>query len=79
LSHLDASAAAAGSTVVPALRVAAGRALVMAVTHDCGLDKEFNAVLDRSGDSKLTGSALAEAVRRAEKRDDLGRSSRTAV
>jgi len=32
---------------LPALRVAAGRSLVMVTTHDCGLDKEFNAVVDR--------------------------------
>lgn len=37
---------AAGTALVPALRVAAGRALVMVCTHDCGLDKEFNAVVD---------------------------------
>ncbi|MBU6245298.1 MAG: hypothetical protein KGP12_08800 [Actinomycetales bacterium] len=41
-----APARAAGPALMPALRVAAGRALVMVCTHDCGLDEEFNAVVD---------------------------------
>ncbi len=32
---------------LPAIRVAGGRSLVMVTTHDCGHDKEFNAVVDR--------------------------------
>lgn len=31
-----------GTRTAPAVRVAAGRALVMVTTHDCGLDKEWN-------------------------------------
>lgn len=64
-----------GSAVVPALRVAAGRALVMVCTHDCGLDKEFNAVIDdlttRSGIDRLDETA---AISLAEDREDLDRS-----
>jgi hypothetical protein len=40
---LPATGPAGGS--LPALRVAGGRALVMVTSHDCGLDKEFNAVV----------------------------------
>ncbi len=57
----------AGSIEVPALEVAAGRALVMVCSHDCGLDKEFNAVLDRQG------SQDHEAIALVEQRDDLDR------
>lgn len=31
-----------GGRTVPAVRIVAGRALVMVTTHDCGLDKEWN-------------------------------------
>ena len=50
---------AAGTALVPALRVAAGRALVMVCTHDCGLDKEFNAVVDDL-DRSFTVSPLVD-------------------
>lgn len=64
----------AGQVEVPALQVAAGRGLVMICSHDCGLDKEFNAVLDR-----LTSPHAeelhdeAQAVAEAEAREDLDR------
>ena len=63
-----------GNLTVPALRVAAGRALVMVCTHDCGLDKEFNAVveslMDPKGEQRVDELA---AVSLAEGRDDLDR------
>lgn len=60
--------------VLPALRVVGGRALVMVTTHDCGLDKEFNAVVDQL--MYPAGDALSEqeAMRVAEARPDLDRS-----
>lgn len=73
-SALLAQESAAGDVVVPALRVAAGRALVMVCTHDCGLDKEFNAAVDalatRAGDDSIP-EHRAMAV--AEARADLDR------
>lgn len=53
--------------LLPPLRVAAGRALVMVTTHDCGLDKEFNAAVarltDGEGVDEEAAMALAEAYR----------------
>jgi len=57
--------------VLPALRVAGGRCLVMVTTHDCGLDKDFNAVVDRL--VKQKGLSEEEAMRLAETRPDLDR------
>jgi hypothetical protein len=63
-----------GPVKVPALRVAAGRGFVMVCSHDCGLDKEFNAVVDEltdpDGDHPL---AEREALAQAEGRTDLDR------
>jgi hypothetical protein len=60
---------------VPALRVMAGRALVMICSHDCGLDKEFNASVDRMIDDSVGGSLdEATAIRVAEDWVDLDRS-----
>lgn len=70
-----APAQAAGTALVPALRVVAGRALVMVCTHDCGLDKEFNAVVDEL--TKLTEAERVDentAQAMAESRADLDRS-----
>lgn len=70
-----AAAAQIGRVEVPALRIAAGRGLVMVCSHDCGLDKEFNAVVERL--MELTGENPldeATAVAEAEARDDLDRS-----
>lgn len=51
---------------LPALRVAGGRGLVMVTTHDCGLDKEFNASLDRLGvDIDPDGGPLSRKVEEA--------------
>lgn len=62
-----------GQVRVPALRVAAGRALVMVTSHDCGMDKEFNAVVDRltqDGPGQLT---VEQAMDKAEVQSDLDR------
>ncbi|MHB1711711.1 MAG: hypothetical protein ACYCV7_09945 [Acidimicrobiales bacterium] len=64
----------AGALTLPALRVAAGRALVMVTTHDCGMDKEFNAVVDALVDPVGPGLEEAAAVVAAEERVDLDRS-----
>lgn len=63
-----------GHVTMPELRVSAGRALVMVVTHECGLDKEFNVVVDQLIDT-TAGSPVDEvaAIRMAEDRDDLDR------
>ena len=49
--------------LLPALRVAAGRAVVMVTTHDCGLDKEFNAAVTRltAAPGADEGAVLASA------------------
>lgn len=61
-----------GEVGMPELRVAAGRALVMITTHDCGMDKEFNHVVD---ELLSAGSAMTEATAMltAEGRTDLDR------
>ena len=46
LDEFHADLAPANETF-PALRVAGGRGIVMITTHDCGHDKEFNAVVAR--------------------------------
>ncbi|MHB8332253.1 MAG: hypothetical protein ACYDEA_08665 [Candidatus Dormibacteria bacterium] len=51
---------------LPALRVAAGRSLVMVTTHDCGLDKEFNAVVDRLLNAPGPGADKDVATERAQ-------------
>lgn len=69
-----APARAAGPALMPALRVAAGRALVVVCTHDCGLDKEFNAVVDeliKPTDSQRIDERTAQSM--AEAREDLDR------
>lgn len=69
-----APANAVGSIDVPALRVAGGRGLVMVCSHDCGLDKEFNAVVDELTDPHGTHTMTeAHAVAEAEARGDLDR------
>lgn len=57
----------AGRAELPPLHVTGGRALVMVCTHDCGLDKEFNVVIDRE---QLDDEA---DIARVEARDDLDR------
>jgi hypothetical protein len=52
--------------VVPAVRVAAGRALVMVTAHDCGLDKEWNHKV-----RALIGSGTEEQAARAQSEEDL--------
>ncbi len=63
-----------GAVDLPALRVAGGRGLVMVCSHDCGLDKEFNGVVDRltspAGSHRIEEST---AIAEAEARDDLDR------
>lgn len=54
----------------PALRAAGGRELVMVSTHDCGLDKEFNARVRRLVDS---GAGEQAAVAQAEAAPELDR------
>lgn len=61
----------AGDITVPELRVCAGRALVMVTSHDCGLDKEFNAAVTALIEGGLDEAAAMTA---AEARDDLDRS-----
>lgn len=63
-----------GKLEIPALRVAAGRGLLMVCSHDCGLDKEFNAAVDDLMDSE-GAHRLDEtgAMAVAEARDDLDR------
>lgn len=56
---------------VPALRVAAGRELVMVTTHDCGLDKEFNARVRRT---VASGADEHDAIADAEAASELDRS-----
>lgn len=69
-----APAEAVGPAVMPALRVAGGRGLVMVCSHDCGLDEEFNAVVDELTDPEGgQGMDEADAVAEAEARDDLDR------
>ena len=66
---------AAGIALVPALRVAAGRALVMVCSHDCGLNKEFNAVVDeltKPSEGERVDEDTAQAM--TESREDLDRS-----
>ncbi|MHB1511195.1 MAG: hypothetical protein ACYCST_18520 [Acidimicrobiales bacterium] len=63
----------------PALRVAGGRGLVMVTTHDCGLDKEFNASLDRLEidvdlDAGTVETGLEGAIAQAEDDPTLDRS-----
>jgi len=55
----------------PALRVAAGRELVMVTTHDCGLDKEFNARVRRLAEA---GADEHDATAQAEVATELDRS-----
>lgn len=63
-----------GPAEVPALRVAAGRGFVMVCSHDCGLDKEFNAVVDELTDPDgIHPLAKRDAVAQAEGRTDLDR------
>lgn len=62
-----ASSSRVGSIDLPALEVVGGRALVMVCSHDCGLDKEFNAVVHRH---QLDDEAAVAAV---EARPDLDR------
>jgi hypothetical protein len=70
-----APARSVGAATMPALRVAAGRALVMVCTHDCGLDKEFNAAVDALVNSRGAGSLDERAaMEQAEDRSDLDRS-----
>jgi hypothetical protein len=64
-----------GPIEVPVLRVAAGRGFVMVCSHDCGLDKEFNAVVDELTDpAGAHPLAEVDAVAQAEGRTDLDRS-----
>lgn len=63
-----------GRLGLPAVRVAAGRALVMVTTHDCGMDKEFNAAVTELMGPDGTAMSEEAAMRRAEDRDDLDRS-----
>jgi hypothetical protein len=64
----------AGLVEVPPLRVAGGRSLVMICSHDCGLDKEFNIVVDELTDPRGEWRLdEATAVAHAEARDDLDR------
>jgi hypothetical protein len=60
-----------GMEVLPALRVVGGRCLVMVTTHDCGLDKDFNSVVDQL--VKQEGLSEQEAMSAAEARPDLDR------
>lgn len=67
-----------GGVELPTVDIAAGRALVMVTTHDCGLDKEFNhavrVALHETGGPEQSPEALrrsAEAL--AEARTDLDR------
>ena len=72
--HTLSPALSAGAAAIPALRVAAGRALVMVTTHDCGMDKEFNAAVGRltaEGPERLDDSTTMQI---AEARADLDRS-----
>ena len=63
-----------GQLEIPALRVAAGRALVMVCSHDCGLDKEFNVAVDEMLDPTAPQHLdEAGAVAVAEARLDLDR------
>lgn len=56
---------------LPAIKVAGGRSLVMVTTHDCGHDKEFNAVVDKllkereisEDDSEEVSAVMAEVER----------------
>ncbi|MFM9134317.1 MAG: hypothetical protein ACKOT0_02585 [bacterium] len=65
----------AGHVTVPALQVAGGRGLVMVCSHDCGLDKEFNAVVNRLMDpAGANPRGEDQAVAEAEAREDLDRS-----
>ncbi|MHB8185500.1 MAG: hypothetical protein ACYDDU_05315 [Dermatophilaceae bacterium] len=64
----------AGGAVLPALRVTGGRSLVMVTTHDCGLDKELNAVVDQLMDPDGDALSEQEAMSVAEARPDLDRS-----
>ena len=61
----------AGGAVMPAVRVVGGRCLVMVTTHDCGLDKEFNAVVDQLVKKDTLSEPDAMSV--AEARPDLDR------
>jgi hypothetical protein len=54
-----------GGRTVPAVRVAAGRALVMVTTHECGLDKEWNQQV-----RSLVAGGKDEQAARAEAEDD---------
>jgi hypothetical protein len=70
-SELLPAAALDSGEVLPALRVVGGRCLVMVTTRDCGLDKDFNSVVDQL--VKQGGLTEQEAMRRAEARTDLDR------
>lgn len=60
--------------ILPTLRVAGGRALVMVTTHDCGLDKEFNAVVADLMTRDENPLSEQHAMTTAEKRIELDRS-----
>jgi len=60
-----------GGRDIPAVHVAAGRALVMVTTHDYGLDKEFNA---RYEHLVATGVGRDRALADAESANELDRS-----
>lgn len=62
-----------GGGGLPAVRVAGGRALVMVTTHDCGLDKEFNAVVTELTNDSGTALSEQDALEAAEARADLDR------
>lgn len=61
-----------GGSSYPALVLAGGRELTMVTTHDCGLDKEFNVVLNQIIKDN-PGVDADEVAKDVEQRDDLDR------
>lgn len=59
---------------ISAIGVAGGQSLVMVTTHDCGLDKEFNAVVDRLIEERGISEDDEEGLRAAmaEVEEDTG-------
>jgi hypothetical protein len=54
--------------------IAGGNSLFMVTTHDCGLDKEFNSVIDQLlKDKEKFPSDESELIKEVESRDDLDR------
>ena len=61
-----------GGSIYPALVLVGGRELTMITTHDCGLDKEFNVVLNQITKNN-PGVDVEEVAKDVEQRADLDR------